>query len=92
MAPAIRGAPEQPGLSVVHNHATPNPGGHPRDHLSAAQARGTTTGNANRSIGLGLFIVPEIARAHAGDASVESSPEAGTPFRIAFPTTPPAAG
>ena len=40
------------------------------------------TGGAARSIGLGLFIVREIARAHDGTARVESSPEAGTTFRV----------
>jgi hypothetical protein len=36
-------------------------------------------------LGLGLYIVREIARAHGGDATVESSSETGTVFRIVLP-------
>jgi sigma-B regulation protein RsbU (phosphoserine phosphatase) len=37
------------------------------------------------SIGLGLFIVREIARAHGGEVAVVSSAEAGTRFTSVFP-------
>lgn len=36
-------------------------------------------------LGLGLFIAQSIARAHRGDLQVESSPEAGTTFRLLLP-------
>jgi sigma-B regulation protein RsbU (phosphoserine phosphatase) len=41
--------------------------------------------NAARSVGLGLFIVREIARAHGGDAGVRSSLEGGTTFFVRCP-------
>lgn len=37
------------------------------------------------SLGLGLFIVQEIARAHGGDVEVASSREAGTTFSVRLP-------
>jgi signal transduction histidine kinase len=37
------------------------------------------------SIGFGLFIVHEVARAHGGSVAVESSPERGTSFRLRLP-------
>ncbi|MBA3269240.1 MAG: HAMP domain-containing histidine kinase [Acidobacteria bacterium] len=37
------------------------------------------------SIGLGLYIVREIAKAHGGDIEVDSSAEAGTVFTVRFP-------
>jgi len=37
------------------------------------------------SVGLGLFIVAEIAKAHRGTVSVESSADAGTRFSARFP-------
>jgi sigma-B regulation protein RsbU (phosphoserine phosphatase) len=43
---------------------------------------GVADEDPSRSIGLGLFIVREIARAHWGDVSVTSSAEEGTTFTI----------
>lgn len=50
-----------------------------------------TAGDAN-SVGLGLFIVREIARAHGGTVSVASLPETGTLFTAVFPRRTPATG
>ena len=52
--------------------------------LFKPMARGTDT-RAGRSVGLGLFIVSEIARAHGGSVSVASAPETGTTFSATFP-------
>ncbi|MFJ3468712.1 ATP-binding protein [Pseudomonas sp. NPDC090201] len=41
-----------------------------------------------RSVGLGLFIVREIAKAHGGDVSVSSDTAGGTIFTASFPATP----
>ena len=52
--------------------------------LFKPMARGTDT-HERRSVGLGLFIVSEIARAHGGSVSVASAPESGTTFSATFP-------
>jgi signal transduction histidine kinase len=44
-------------------------------------------GDAAGSVGLGLFIVSEIARAHGGDVAVRSD-ELGTTFGVTFPKDP----
>ncbi|MDQ2926561.1 MAG: PAS domain-containing sensor histidine kinase [Pseudomonadota bacterium] len=52
--------------------------------LFDAMTRGATPG-AQHSVGLGLFVVREIAHAHGGVASAESSPDAGTTVSITLP-------
>ena len=47
--------------------------------------RGFDGANSARSVGLGLFIVREIARAHGGEVGVQSSAEAGTTFLLRCP-------
>jgi PAS domain S-box-containing protein len=44
------------------------------------------------SVGLGLFIVSHIARAHGGSVTVESARTHGTRFRVRLPRAPGAAG
>lgn len=44
--------------------------------------RGHDRPSSGRSVGLGLFIVREIARAHGGTASVVSTEQNGTVFRV----------
>jgi sigma-B regulation protein RsbU (phosphoserine phosphatase) len=52
-----------------------------------AMTRGDDVPKVGRSVGLGLFIVREIAKAHGGRAEVESSAELGTTFRMICPCT-----
>lgn len=40
---------------------------------------------SKRSVGLGLFIVNQVAKAHGGKTVVSSSVEAGTTFVASFP-------
>jgi phosphoserine phosphatase RsbU/P len=47
--------------------------------------RGTEAGAASRSVGLGLFIVSEIVRAHGGQVAVASGEAEGTTFSATFP-------
>ena len=47
--------------------------------------RGVTAGTKSRSVGLGLFIVREIAKRHGGDAFATSTAEGGTTFSARFP-------
>ncbi|MCI8209440.1 PAS domain-containing sensor histidine kinase [Pseudomonas sp. S25] len=52
------------------------------DGLFEPMPHGVADDDPSRSIGLGLFIVREIARAHWGDVSVMSNAEDGTTFTI----------
>ncbi len=56
--------------------------------LFQPMTRGAQAPNVTRSVGLGLFIVREIARAHGGNADVVSTAESGTTFRAVFPLAP----
>ncbi|MDB5732231.1 MAG: domain S-box protein [Variovorax sp.] len=69
---------------AVHNCGVPVP----PDLLPGLfdpMTRGAEVGSAGRSVGLGLFIVREIARAHQGEVDVTSSERDGTTFTIRFP-------
>ncbi|RKG61877.1 response regulator [Corallococcus sp. AB011P] len=75
----------------VHNEGPPiSPELLPR--LFAPLERGTAHqgDRANRSIGLGLFIVRQVVHAHGGTVSVTSLPEAGTTFTVRLPRHSPA--
>ena len=68
----------------VHNHGAPIPlEAHSR--LFEPLARGTTQGSSVRSVGLGLYIVSEIAKAHGGQVAVSSGEAEGTTFTATFP-------
>ena len=47
--------------------------------------RGSADGEARSNVGLGLFIVNQIARAHGGDVQVQSTAETGTTFTVQLP-------
>ncbi|CAN5733212.1 PAS domain-containing sensor histidine kinase [soil metagenome] len=79
---ASRGEPEQVVISV-HNRGEPIPEAI-QASLFEPMTRGAKGGEA-RSIGLGLFIVKEIARSHGGTASVVSSGDEGTTFTVTLP-------
>ncbi|OUL99882.1 PAS domain-containing sensor histidine kinase [Variovorax sp. JS1663] len=53
--------------------------------LFEPMVRGDPGGSSARSVGLGLFIVRAIARAHGGDVRVSSSRADGTIFSFTFP-------
>jgi pimeloyl-ACP methyl ester carboxylesterase len=53
--------------------------------LSEPMARGTELGTAQRSVGLGLFIVKDIVRAHGGTIEVPSDQVGGTSFQTTHP-------
>jgi sigma-B regulation protein RsbU (phosphoserine phosphatase) len=80
---------EAESLSIaVHNEGTPIP-----EPLLARifepMTRGGAGGDGRHSVGLGLYIVRQIARAHAGDVSVASTPGEGTTFTLTMPRQPP---
>jgi sigma-B regulation protein RsbU (phosphoserine phosphatase) len=69
---------------AVHNEGTPVPE-EIRARIFDPMRRGANVAAARRSVGLGLFIVREIARAHGGRAEVQSTAEEGTTFRVVCP-------
>ena len=77
---------DQALVITVHNFGTPIPKVLLRD-LFEPMIRGSHDNAELRSVGLGLFIVREIARAHHGDVVVDSSLAAGTTFTATFPRT-----
>lgn len=54
------------------------------DDLFEPASHGVADDDPGRSVGLGLFIVREIARAHWGDVSVTSTAEHGTTFVVSL--------
>jgi phosphoserine phosphatase RsbU/P len=89
------GEPERPvtvrtegsamGMAIsVHNHgpAIPAPA---QASVFEPMVRGTATGTAPRGVGLGLFIVREIAKAHGGKVLLNSTVGGGTTFTISLP-------
>jgi two-component system, sensor histidine kinase and response regulator len=58
-----------------------------REHLFDPFRRGTVP--ARDSLGLGLYIVKQVVRAHGGSIDVRSSAEEGTTFRVQLPRSPP---
>lgn len=69
---------------AVHNAGPPIPAD-VQATLFEPMTRGTVAGGEHRSVGLGLFIVRSIARAHGGDVSVTSAAPAGTTFTAELP-------
>ncbi|MDB6164011.1 MAG: domain S-box protein [Xanthomonadaceae bacterium] len=59
-----------------------------RHALFRPMVRGTDMDAGNRSVGLGLYIVAEIARTHGGDVRVDSSDALGTTFTATFASRP----
>ena len=77
----------------VHNQGPPIPPA-VLAHLFEPMRRGeaqTRADRSARSIGLGLFIVDHIIRAHGGSNHVRSTDDEGTLFGVRLPRKPPAA-
>ena len=55
------------------------------DKIFLPLERGDKTESQGRSVGLGLYIVSEIAKAHGGRVSVRSDEETGTEFAVSVP-------
>jgi phosphoserine phosphatase RsbU/P len=85
---AVRIATKVEGASflvAVHNEGPAIPD-ETRASLFEPLVRGVGAADANRSVGLGLFIVSEIVKAHGGSVAVDSSSDQGTTFKASFPS------
>ncbi|HEY6555943.1 MAG TPA: PAS domain-containing sensor histidine kinase [Polyangiaceae bacterium] len=69
---------------AVHNEGSAIPEAL-KAHIFEPMTRGTGEGTVKRSVGLGLYIVREIAKAHGGTATLVSTDETGTTFTVEFP-------
>jgi PAS domain S-box-containing protein len=82
----------EPGALVlqVHNMGTPIP---PEllARLFEPMQRGVQTRSRERSVGLGLYIVDQLVRAHGGEVKVESGELEGTTFAVRLPHPLPSA-
>lgn len=78
------GGDDETAAIRVHNRGDPIP---PEEITGIFEpfGRGRAGASPAGSVGLGLFIVAAIARAHGGTISVESSESAGTTFTLSFP-------
>lgn len=85
----VQGEPDSVVLAV-HNQGKPIPP-EVRSQLFAPMRRGDSARRTGQpgSIGLGLYIVQQIAHAHGGTVSVDSSQEQGTTFATHLPRHPP---
>ncbi|HYO55961.1 ATP-binding protein [Archangium sp.] len=72
----------------VHNEGEPIP---PKLRATLFQPfrHGTTGKAATRSVGLGLYIVRQVARAHGGEVEVHSTKGKGTTFTVRLPRGAP---
>jgi sigma-B regulation protein RsbU (phosphoserine phosphatase) len=68
---------------LVHNDGEPIPTAM-KEALFEPMVRGAKAAGA-RGVGLGLYIVREIAKAHGGTVSVESAAGVGTTFKVSLP-------
>jgi len=74
---------------AVHNHGKPIPPAL-QGKIFEPMTRGGQSSGTSRSVGLGLYIVRQIAKAHRGEVGVTSNEADGTTFTATFPrATPP---
>ncbi|HYO58379.1 sensor histidine kinase [Archangium sp.] len=76
-------------LIQVHNTGDPIPAGLLARLFQPLQRGEASPDNSRRSIGLGLYIVDQIVRAHGGTVGVRTSVEEGTTFQVRLPRMPP---
>ncbi|HEX8825250.1 MAG TPA: ATP-binding protein [Archangium sp.] len=77
-------------LLSIHNEGAPIPP-ELQARLFQPFRRGTTGKAGTRSVGLGLYIVRQVAHAHGGDVTVHSTEGAGTTFTVRLPRGSPEA-
>jgi signal transduction histidine kinase len=81
---ALAGDEAEVVVVTVHNGGPPVPA-ELLPEVFEPFRRGPAPGAQRGSVGLGLFIVREIVRAHGGTVEVRSSEDAGTTFTVRLP-------
>lgn len=76
---------EEDEMTISVRNAGPVISAETRDSLFEPLVRGVSSDGTGVNLGLGLYIVREIAQAHGGSVGVESSAEGGTVFEIRLP-------
>ena len=84
---SLSGEEEQVVLKV-HNFGTPIPAELLPYLFSPFRQGPAVPGHQREGLGLGLYIVEQIVRAHGGKVAVVSGPEEGTTFTVQWPRTP----
>ncbi|AKJ02755.1 diguanylate cyclase/phosphodiesterase [Archangium gephyra] len=77
---------------AVHNTGTPIPADKMPLLFQPMRRATNDVDKAGRSVGLGLYIVEHIARAHGGTVEVSSTETAGTTFTVRLPRSLPPSG
>jgi signal transduction histidine kinase len=81
----IRGNDERDVLLEVHNEGAPIPPALVPELFKPLSRGAAETGRTSGSIGLGLFIVDQLVRAHEGTIAVRSTESDGTTFTVRLP-------
>lgn len=72
-------------ILTVKSAGAPIPRSQQQDIFEISSRKHVEKGNPNRNLGLGLYIVKELVRAHNGDACVESTLNGGNIFTVTLP-------
>jgi PAS domain S-box-containing protein len=84
----VRNAEPDAVSVAIHNFGPPIPDDAQTTIFDAFRQAPTTGEDSSKSIGLGLFIANEIARAHGGSIAVRSPDRDGTTFTVVIPRRP----
>lgn len=74
---------------AIHNEGPPIPIAQQANIFQPMQRASSDTNSANRSVGLGLYIVKHLVQAHGGSIQVESAETKGTTFTVRLPRRAP---
>ncbi|WP_434387750.1 ATP-binding protein [Melittangium boletus] len=70
---------------LIHNEGTPIPLPQQASIFEPMQRATSEMSASNRSVGLGLYIVKHLVKAHGGHIEVRSTPDEGTTFTVRLP-------